>query len=195
MGTDRLEIYRGKCPCGAGDVSIVFCTPDHPWPTQSKWFETSISCGSCSKKYSLVEQNKAFVLIEKEEEHAREELWREYLHRSKALLSSPEVGELLQELEGLLEYQPSMAACHRILSAHGLDYYSIGTFRKKWSGASDWIKNNIGVHNLENVMKLLGKGSVVIERELRSLEELYENYKKPFPIIGTPLVDVSNYRD
>ncbi|HEC92374.1 MAG TPA: hypothetical protein ENI51_05180 [Candidatus Atribacteria bacterium] len=194
MGTDRLEIYQGQCPCGKGKVKITFCTPDHPWPTQSKWFETSILCKDCSRRYSLLEQENHFVFVEKEEQRRREEYWREYSRKSDALLSSPDVVALLQELERLLDAQRSMAACHRLLHAYQLDYYSIGTFRKKWAGANNWIKNNIRVGNLRNVMKLLRKKNSRIEKELESIEELYKKYHEPLPIVGSPLIDVSNYK-
>ena len=102
---------------------------------------------------------------------------------------------LLHELEGMLERQKSVAACHKLLSAHRLYYYSIGTFRKKWSGASGWIQNNIRASNLKNVMKLLGRNHRQIEEELKALEGLYEKHKELLPIVGEPLVDVSHYRD
>lgn len=194
MGTDSSDVYHGPCPCGMGEVNITFCTPDHPWPTQSKWFETSISCEACSKKYLLVEQGKHFVFAHTLDQSRREEYWHEYSRRADAMLTWPESVALLHELADVLENQKSVAACHRLLSAHQLDYYSISTFRKKWSGGSDWIKNNIRASNLKNVMKLLGRNLKKIEDETKALEGLYEKYKKPLPIVGEPLVDVSRYR-
>ena len=195
MGTDRSDVYRGPCPCGKGEVNITFCTPDHPWLTQSKWFETSISCEACSKKYSLIEQGKHFVFVQKDDQRRSEEYWREYSRRADALLTWPDVAALLHELEDVLERQKSVAACHRLLCAHRLDYYSIGTFRKKWSGASGWIENNIRASNLKNVMELLGRNHKKIEEELQALEGLYEKHKEFLPIVGEPLVDVSHYRE
>lgn len=194
MGTDRIEAYRGKFVCGGGEVVINFCTPDHPWPTQSKWFETSVSCRDCLDNYSLIEQGKHFVFVKKSDLKVRDEYWSEYLRRGEELLAWPEVIEILEELEGVLENQSSMAACHRLLSAHRLEYYSVGTFRKKWSGASDWIRNNVRVSNLENVMNLIGKREKKVEDELKVLEALYEKYKEPLPIVGEPLLDASRYR-
>jgi len=195
MGTDRSEVHHGPCVCGKGEVNITFCTPDHPWPTQSKWFETSVSCKACSKEYSLIEQGKHFVFVKNTDHGRREEYWREYLRRADGLLRWPEVAALLQDLEEVLEGQNSIAACHRLLSAHRLDYYSVGTFRKKWSGASGWIRNNISASNLKNVMKILGKSDEKVEAELQELEGLYKKHKEPLPIVGEPLIDISHYRN
>lgn len=193
MGTDRLDVYRGPCLCGKGEVTITFCTPDHPWPTQSKWFETSNSCEDCSKEYSLTKQVNHFVFVRKGDQRQSEDYWKEYSRRSGELLSWPDVNQLLHELESLLESKKSMTACHMLLSAHKLDYYSIGTFRKKWTGAKDWIRNNIRSSNIINVMDLLGSNNQGIEEELKALEVLYAKYKEPLPVIGALLIDVSRY--
>lgn len=40
-------------------------------------------------------------------------------------------------------------------------------------------------------MDLLGKKDNEIEDELKILKQLYENYEKPLPIIGEPLIETS----
>lgn len=195
MGTDRIEAYRGPCLCGSGEVVINFCTPDHPWPTQSKWFETSVTCNSCRSEYDLVEQGNSFVFVDKADVENRKALWAEYSTRSDDLFSWPETKKLLKKLEALLDRQPSMAACHRLLSAHNFAYESYSTFRKKWNGASDWMRNNVRTGNLERILELLGKKEPKISKELAKLEALWEKHNAPLPIVGDPLLDTSSYRE
>lgn len=195
MGTDRIEAYRGPCICGTGEVVINYCTPDHPWPTQSKWFETSVTCDSCSTEYDLVEQNNQFVFVSKSDVKRQKGLWAEYSRRSDDLMKSVETRRLLEDLEGLLDAQPSMAACHRLLRAHNLVYESYGTFRKRWNRGAEWVRRNVRASNLDKVLDLLGKMDPTISRELSELEALWNQYKAPLPVVGEPLLNTSPYRD
>lgn len=193
MGTDRSEIYSGPCLCGKGEIIINFCTPDHPWPTQSNWFETDISCKSCSKEFVLIEQGQHFVAVKRSDYDRCQQYMEEYHKESKELMKSQEVIALASDLRELLESQKSIAACHRLLRSHGLDYYSIGTFRKHWLGAAEWVRHNITTSNLKNVMKALNASNSVISNKLEMIEELYKKHKEPLPVVGQPLINVSRY--
>ena len=195
MGTDRIEAYRGPCVCGTGEVKINFCTPDHPWPTQSKWFETSLTCGSCRVEYDLVEQNKQFVFVRKSDVKEQQALWSEYSRRSDDLLKAAGTRKLLDDLEALLDRQPSMAACHRLLREHNLVYESYATFRKRWSGGGDWVRSHVRTSNLDKVLELLGQKDPTISNELSELETLWMQYKAPLPIVGKPLLNTSPYSE
>lgn len=195
MGTDRMEVHKGPCICGAGEVKINFCTPDHPWPTKSKWFETSVSCKNCNDNYGLIEQNNRFVFVKKSDVKFREDLWSEYSSRSDKLLMWPQTEKILKRLELLLDNQPSMAACHRLLSVYRLYNGSVSTFRKKWNGAAEWIRSNVRVYNLESVMRLLEIEDNKISQELSDLKILWDKHQRPLPIEGDPIMDTSPYME
>lgn len=95
MGTDRVEAYHDQCLCGSGEVIINFCTPDHPWPTSSKWFETSVSCSDCLDKYALIEQDNKYVFVDKNHLKIRDDYGAEYSQRSDDILKWPDQGEAL----------------------------------------------------------------------------------------------------
>jgi hypothetical protein len=194
MGTDREEVYRDRCLCGGGEVVIVFCSPDHPWPTKSKWFETAISCANCGSTFDLIEQNNSFSFVEKSEVAKREALWKEHQHRSDNLLKLPETMEVLEEFKKLLETQPSVAARYRILAKHRLVHGTYGTFRKRWIDAEDWIKTHVRARSLTGVLEILGKSRPKIATEVEELKGLYERYSAPLPTVGKPLLDTSPYR-
>jgi hypothetical protein len=195
VGTDRIEAYGGVCVCGTGEVKINFCTPDHPWPTKSKWFETSVTCDSCRAEYDLVEQNNQFVFVRKSDVRKQQALWSEYSRRSDNILKAVETRKLLNDLEALLDRQPSMAACHRLLRAHNLEYESYATFRKRWNGGGDWVSRYVRASNLDKVLELLGKKDPTISNELSGLDALWEQHKAPLPVVGNPLLNTSPYRE
>lgn len=194
MGTDRVEAYHDQCLCGSGEVIINFCTPDHPWPTSSKWFETSVSCSDCLDKYALIEQDNKYVFVDKNHLKIRDDYGAEYSQRSDDILKWPEVKEILDNLTNILEAQPSIAACYRLLNANGLIVYgTVGTFRRHWSGASNYVRNNVRASSLNNIMKLTGKIVKKVETEVGELEILWEKHNESIPIVGQPLLDISPY--
>lgn len=193
MGTDRVEIFHGPCVCGNGEVTITLCTPDHPWPTKSKSFEISNSCGACKEKYALIQQNNWYVFAKRDDLARQKAYWDEYNERGKALLEETAVTELIYELQQVLEAQRSVAACYRVLSEHGLSHGTDGTFRRHWQGSSHWIERNIWPHSLKAVMKTLGTTNEEIDAELAAIDELQERHRAPLSIVGEPLVDLRPY--
>jgi hypothetical protein len=194
VGNDRIEAYRGPCACGAGEVTISFGTPDHPWLTKSKGFKTSITCGRCRSKYDLIEQNHEFVFVRKSDVKQQHALWSEYWQRSEGLLKAADTRELLNNLGAFLDRQPSLAACHRLLHERDLVYESCATFRKRWTGGSDWVRSHIHASDLGEVLALLGRKDPTISHQLSELEALWQQHKVPLAIVGKPLLDTSSYR-
>ena len=191
MGNDRIEPYRGPCACGAGEVTIDFGTPDHPWLAKLKGFKTSITCGSCRSKYDLIEQNNQFVFVRKSDVKQQQALWSEYWQRSEGLLKTVEIRELLSDLGAFLDNQPSVAACHHLLHEHDLVYESSATFRKRWTGGDDWVRSHIHASDLREVLELLGKKDPRISDQLSDLEALLQQHKVPLATVGKPLLATS----
>ena len=194
MSSDCTEAYRGPCICGSGEVVIEFCTPDHPWPTKTKWFNHSVTCSRCRSEYHLIEQDSKFVFVRKSDVQEREALRDEYSRRCDDFLTWPETKEVLEQLETLLDDQPSIAACHRLLRSCKLTSESYSSFCRKWNGAAEWIENNVRVYNLGKVLELLDKHVSRIANEMVQLEKLREEQGESLPYIGEPLLDTSRYR-
>ncbi|MBW2544118.1 MAG: hypothetical protein JRD43_01330 [Deltaproteobacteria bacterium] len=193
MGTDRVQAYRGKCPCGSGLIDIKFCTPDHPWPTNSKWFESKIDCETCNKIYSLEEKGQYYGLVEKKRIIEREHRYETYNNAKDDLMSSKQVQEIIIKFRTFLDGQRSMAACHRFLSGNGLLYESYSTFIKHWNGADSWVSKSLRAENLEKVLSALGIKNDYITKAVSDLKRLWEEYKRPLPFHGDPLFNTSNY--
>ena len=193
MGTDRVQAYKGKCPCGSGVINIQFCTPDHPWPTNSKWFESKIDCEKCTKRYSLEEQGQYYGLVERNEVVERERRYETYKNAQDDLMSSKHVQEIIGKFIDLLDEQRSMAACHRILSGNGLIYESYSTFIKHWNGADSWVSQSLRAENLEKVLSAIGIKNDYVTKAVSELKRLWEEYKRPLPFHGDPLFNTSNY--
>lgn len=194
MGNDRIEAYRGPCACGEGEVTIDFCTPDFPWLTKSNRFKTSITCGTCRTEYDLIEQSKQFVFVRKSDVKRQQALWSEYWRRSEDLLKAARTRKLLNDLETLLDTQPSVAACHRLLCAHDLVQEPYATFRKRWNGGGDWVRSHVHASDLDEVLELLGKKDPTISNQLSEFEALLQQHKAPLVVVGKPLLNTSPYR-
>ena len=172
MGTDRSQAYHGPCPCGSGEVDIQFCTPDHPWPTKSKWFESRIICKKCAETFSLEEQGQYYGLVEKREVLDRERRYEAYKTSQDNLMASQQAQEVISKFTVLLDSQRSMAACHRLLSTHRLIYESYGTFTKHWKGAAAWVSSNIRADHLDKLSAAVGLQDEYITAAVSELKRL-----------------------
>jgi len=138
MRTDRSPIFSGSCECGAGAEEIEFCTPDHGW-SSSSWYEASVRCPTCSKKYELRCFGKGFYRVLITEIAAKEVKKKQAYEDEKTLKNKAKEKGVVQAFIGLLNDQPSGAARYRMLSNAGLVHCSLATFRKNWSGAQSWV--------------------------------------------------------
>ena len=101
MGTDRSQVYEGPCPCGLGQIIIDSCTPDHPWPTKSHWYDPKINCKVCASKYTFEEQDKQLGLVERVEIKARKSRLADYDQYKADFWASPETKDVLNEFINL----------------------------------------------------------------------------------------------
>jgi hypothetical protein len=196
MGTDRSRAYHGPCPCGSGEIEIEFCTPDHPWPTNSNWFEPRISCEACTAKYTFEEQGNQYGLVEKREVEERKKRYAAYKTAQADLLSSPQAKELTSRFISLINSQRSIAAIHRLLILHKLVYESYSTFLKRWSDAETWVRSHIAIHvdSLSVFLKMVGMKDKYISEGVSKLRRLWGKYERSLPFHGGPLFDTSPYR-
>lgn len=189
MGTEKIEVYRDVCHCGTGQIVIDLCMPDYGWPTKSKSFDPHILCENCSGKFELIKQNNSFALVNRSDLEAREKISSEYQDRSNKLMDSPETQTLLTQLRVVLDSQPSLTACYRLLQANNLvSYESVNTFRRWWRGSSHWIRNNIRADNLNGVIRLLQLNDPKVSNELSELEVLRKKRQTPLTVVGQPIV-------
>lgn len=203
MGTDRTEIYSSSCPCGNGEMVINSCTPDHGWPTRSKWMETDISCPECSKQYELIIQDQQYILVKKSDYKAAHETARIIEKDIGSIFTEiqvmPETKAVVIQFTDMLADQESMAARHRLLISSGLEHSSIATFRKRWVSEADWVRENVNVLNLDRVIAALNSGDEKIIGKLKVAEDLEKQRKivlsRSLPVVGKPLMKVSRDLD
>ncbi len=192
-GTDRSEVYHGRCLCDSAEVIVYFCTPDHPYPTSSKWFEHEIKCTSCNATYDLIEQGQGYVFVRRSDLAAHEDISKRYSASCETLMATEPVKSLLKDLVAVIDREPSMAAKHRFLVRNHLVLESYSTFTRKWRGAGDWVEKNVSAGNLDRIMTVLHKQDPGISKDLSRLSELNDLRRAPVPIVGEPLFDPTRY--
>ncbi len=188
MGTDRSIEYQGPCLCGKGTFRIDYCEVDHGWPTATpQWYETYIQCSACSKRFSLQRRDARFVLIERSLLREREQRSKVADSKATEILADSEVRTALKGFERLMSHQRSVAAVYRLLTSAGLEYCSVGTFRRHWAGAQDWIKKSAMPSSLVQIFKLVGMSTQRLKTMLAQLAALQELAQEPAEPHGKPV--------
>ena len=189
MGTERSQIHKSKCACGAGHFIVDDCSPDHGWPgSERQWYESSIECLKCCLMFEIERRGRNFVLISRERIREREKLSREAFVRCEALMQQTPVLEVLREFERLLSVQPSVAAVYRIIEKHKLTYHTTeSTFRKHWKTPESWISGNIRADKLPKVLQILRRSPPAILEELESIRHLSDAASTKIERIGDPI--------
>ena len=191
MGTERDKVYEGPCLCGNGTFTVDYCNPDHGWPTSTPfWHEYSINCKDCLKKYELIEQGHFIVIVEKLQIAKQQGLTNQWHEHHKALMASPNVKKILASFSCLLNSLGSIAAIFRFLSVARLEDQSLGTFRKKWTGAENWVNRNVSPHDLATVQTLLNLHDEYVNSEVEKLNDLWEATKEQLQYVGEPIYKI-----
>ena len=110
-------------------------------------------------------------------------------------MASRQAKEILSRFTALFDSQKSMAPCHQLLSEHQLVHESYGTFRKRWKGASPWVRSHIRADHLEQLLSIVGVQDEYVSTAVSELKRLWMEYKRPMPFHGSPLFSTSHYRD
>ncbi len=194
MGTDRMPVYRGPCDCGGGEYQVDFCTPDHPYPTQSRWLGYEITCDLCRGKYSLEVRGNGLVQILKsdiEERERRQSRWHDTYKKAMK-----EAQPYLEQFASRLREEPSIAAIYRLLHKTGLFPLlpTEQTFRRHWHSAGSaetWVKVRLrNIEKLPALLKFLGEQNEHLEEEVKAAEELYKTLKTLTPPPGQRVATV-----
>ena len=168
MGTDTTE-RTIPCPCGAGSVVITTSTPDHPWiSAYNVHHSVAILCQACSEQFMVDGMRivRRADYIEQVEARGRARAAHDQFSTSAG------VRDVKAAFGVHLGTLPSVAAVYRYLTAHGLESYAIGSFRKRWRGGPHWAEQNISSWNLPKVLTLLGREAGQFVADLQRLKEL-----------------------
>ncbi len=195
MGTDRSRVYNGPCPCGSGKIEIDFCEPDHPWPTNSTWYEGRLDCRECDKKYRFFDQDHKFGLIKKQDFIEREKLCKNYRDAKDSFLASSQVREVIRKFINQLDSQPSKAAAHRFLGSHNLESESYSTFIKRWIGADKWIEQHLygSVEIVETFCEIVEIQDEYIKKTVTELKKMWRECQQSLPFYKEPVFDARRY--
>lgn len=192
MGTDRHTEFEGPCLCGKGIFQIDDCEVDHGWPTATpQWYEWRIDCRACAKKYQMEQRGKRFVLVEQSELKEIAEKKDQARRASVELMTLPEVVTTLETFAALLDGQSTMAAIHRLLTTDELEFSSVGTFRRGWSGSANWILKNVRPSNLLRIYQIVNSPRDGIQARLAELARLDSAASVSATPVGEPVHTVS----
>ena len=169
MGQDD-QFHRTKpCPCGKGHIRITTFTPDHGWVSAYNVHQNfAINCTPCENIF-MVDGARIVRRAEQAEHHAARSRYRVAVERFGA---SDGVVEIRKAFGALLATMRSVAAVHRYLQEHGLESYSMNSFRKHWRGGPQWADEHVHASNVRKILGLLGRDTTKFDAELRELETL-----------------------
>ena len=180
MGTERELFYEGACSCGKGKYKVSECEPDHPWVrTGQQWYESEISCPSCSDRFVLEVSNNEVCEISKSELVKRKKDEEKWFQKRKEIMEYAATKGYLTALQKLMDNQRSVAAIYRVVKDHLHISDSEQTFRrnlKSYGTTKRWIEENISPDHLPGTLVLLGeKDSDLMDllKETKKMRDLY----------------------
>ena len=183
MGTDRFQVYKGPCECGNGEYLANHCTPDHPYPTNSQWWECEITCPRCAQIYKLEVRGRQLTEILISDVQEREGLQEQWYQAEKGVMERSQ--HYLNKFAATLREQSSVAAIYRYLKATGIFPLLLTTeqtFRRHWQGAGNaerWVNLNVRVEQIPSIIRFLGHEDRAIEAEVQAVENLYRMLTPP----------------
>ena len=186
MGTDRNCVFYSPCSCGKGKYEIDHCTPEPDWTLgKNEWYEASVHCPSCSEHYEISRFGQRFFLVPVAEIKAREAKRQQVHEASRALEAAAQEKAIPAALVTHLQQQSSAAARHRFLIGAGMESLSLPTFRKRWSGAQDWVRNHFSGDTVAHALKALKIVDLELSASVAKLEMLrVESNEKSLTPIG-----------
>ncbi len=187
MGTDRDLWGTGPCPCGKGRITVVRCSPDHPWGGNA-WFENSIECTDCARTYTFAESEKILDnrsrLVRREDVEEREDHLRQWRAKNADILAMPAAQQILAQAQSALDQQRSVAAKYRLLSTYGLADALESTFRKRFRSSTEFIRG-LGAGHLPRLMKMVGNKQPEIIAALSEAEKIWQRAQIRIPTVKT----------
>ncbi len=182
MGTDRVQEYAGSCDCGSGRYVVNFCTPDHPYPTQSKWWECNIECSTCSDTYTLEVRGNQVVQIRKADVQEADRRMREWAKAQDAAFTAAK--GYITEFANRLREEPSVAAVYRHVKSSGLfpPLATEQTFRRHWREARSpetWIRRNLRLERIPVFLRFLGREDKALEAQVGDVEKMWAALTPP----------------
>lgn len=187
LGTDRDLIGEGPCPCGNGKIRVTRCSPDHPWGGEA-WYENELACAACGRTYTFARSDQMLEkrdrLVLRKDVAEREEHWKEYLAKTRAIMAMPATQQMLAKATTLLDQQQSVAAKFRFLNHHGLAGMSESTFRKRFRDSDSYLKD-LGAGSLRKIAAMIGTDNPEISTALADAAKCHERHSKPIPTVTT----------
>jgi hypothetical protein len=169
MATTDTSVRTIRCPCGVGEIRITTTSPDHPWVTAYNVHHSyAMLCKLCDDQYMIDDSGLVYLRSEK---LARQEADSQLRHAQKEFDSLPAVIEVREAFGTYLDGLRRTAA-HRLLTEHGLEYGSIGSFRRNWHGGQTWASQHVASYNFRKVLALLDHDDSRFVGKLRNIEEL-----------------------
>jgi hypothetical protein len=184
MGTDRTEVHRGPCYCRNGQFLIERSEPGQ--------YESSVECGECNRRFSIIERRNQFVLVENVDIEARHDLRNHTLTLRDTFMHRADVQNLLRRLAATLDSFRYKRHIYRFLLKHGISV-EVGpaTFVRNWSNATSWVERHItspkDIHKVAVALEYNAIESLVAD--LREIERAEARLKVSLPTVGEPIYE------
>jgi hypothetical protein len=196
VGTDRDEVFRAPCHCGAGAFVVEWCSKDNPWSVGG-WYESSIECPRCKGEFTLEHRGAnedQVVLVRSADRAEREQRGREHYARARALLTGP-ARPILDAFVQVLAKQKSVAAVYRLVRDMGFFVVGTeGTFRRNWPGPATWVKNDVRPEHLPRIMARVGITDPAIDAEVAALANVWKASIDPAPVVAVVVPSIRGVR-
>lgn len=157
MSTDDVTEHHVPCVCGGGTILITTTIPDHPWAKDhqaSSCYE--IQCPACREVYVI----RGCDVVKLSEQAAAMAAERALSNARDEFASSSAMAELKNAIVRHLEGLSSITSVYHFVTDNNLHTSSIGTFRKHWTNAHDWVARNVSIWNAraahEAIVSLIG---------------------------------------
>lgn len=182
--SESWTVFEKPCECKAGRYSIDRCETDHGWPTATPvWYEGSVQCSTCAKKFELLNQNGGFELVLSadvaDRKSRREQAWIE----DKKICASPDAQAVYQAAIKKLEGAKSKAEAFRLLSEQRLTHTGQSAFVRKYAGAEDALKFHLRARQLPRLAKLSGAPMGGLASVLADYEKMEAWAAEPIPVV------------
>ena len=131
MGSQEAKTVAQKvCPCGAGQVRIVFTYEDTDWGSRDHDWHGVIECERCRPLYTFVAAGRGADVVRVEDKEHCDQLRAEAKALKRRFLASTEVEDVFEKVAVALDALPSVAARHRLAVQLKLETATLATFRK-----------------------------------------------------------------
>lgn len=173
---EAVTVARKRCPCGGGQVEIVFTYEDSDWGMRDQNWHGVISCEQCEPLYAFVGAGRSTDMVRVEDKAQCDRLRHEAATLRERFLASAEVDAILNRVAAAFDALPTVAARYRLAVQLKLETATLATFRKHMRGCDTrrWLASQRRLSCLPVLFSYVGSDPSPVhevEESAHALEE------------------------